>query len=249
MPVSAVRVWRYSPCGGYEVRENWKDFRFWAWWWRNRVATEAKLGIGALVGALLIVGGYFASSSLTGADAASTGGQSYILQTTVTRVVTVREHGKTLVKRIPVVVRRSVIRSKTAYQTLVDTRYVTTPGAVRYETRKVVRYVPVVKRKVVHVNGKTTTLTQTRLLPTVKTQTLTNVVTNQQTVTNQSTVVVNHTDTVVRPVTTVVTKTITLPPDTVTQTQTQTETQTVTVTQTETQTVTAPGVTITVGLP
>jgi hypothetical protein len=128
---------------------------------------------------------------------------------------------------------------------------VTTPGGIRYRTRKVVRYVPVVKRKVVHVNGKTTTLTETRLVPTVKT--LTNVVTNQQTVTNQSTVVLNHTDTVVRPVTTVDTRTVTLPPNTVTQiqtqTQTQTDTQTVTVTQTETQTVTAPAVTVTVSLP
>jgi hypothetical protein len=137
------------------------------------------------------------------------------------------------VRRIPVVIRRSVAASRTAYETLVDTRYVTTPGKVQ----KVFRYVPVVKRSVVRVNGKTTTLTQTRLVPTVKTQTLTNVVTNQQTVTN----VVNHTDTVVQPVTTVVTKTVTLPPNTVTQVQT--------VTVTQTQTVTQPGPTVTITVP
>jgi hypothetical protein len=225
------------------VRENWRDLHFWAWWWRNRVSTEAKVGTAALLAGVLVVGGYFASGSLTGADAAGSSSRSYVLQTTVTKVVTVKEHGKTVVRRVPVVIRRSVVKSKTAYQTLVDTRYVTTPGRVRYETRKVVRYVPVVKRKVVHVNGKTTTLTETRLVPTVKTQTLTNVVTNQ------STVVVNHTDTVVRPVTSV--QTTTLPPQTVTQTQTQTQTQTVvqTVTETVTQTVTAPGTTITVTVP
>ena len=230
------------------MRENWRDVHFWVWWWRSQVRTEAKVAAAALVATALIVGGYFASSGLTGADAASNSA-SYVLQTTVTKVMTVREHGKTVVKRIPVVVRRSVVKSKTAYQTLVDTHFVTTPGAVHYLTRKVVRYVPVVRRRVVHLNGRTTTLTQTRLVPTVKT--LTAVVTNQRTVTNENTVVVNQTDTVVRPVTTVETRTITLPPGTVTQTETQTETQTqtVTVTQTETQTVTEPAVTITAPLP
>lgn len=213
------------------MRENWRDPNFWRWWWRHQVRTDAKIVVAALLGVVLIVGGYFASSNLTGADAASGAGDRYVLQTTVRKVVTVEKNGRTLVRRIPVVVRRSVVRSSTAYQTLVDTRYVTTPG----EVRKVVRYVPVVKRTVVRVNGKTTTLTHT----------LTNVVTNQQTVTNQSTVVVNHTDTVVQPVTTVETKTVTLPPNTVTQTQTVTVTQT----QTQTVTTTAPPVTITVGLP
>jgi hypothetical protein len=214
------------------VRENWRDLNFWRWWWRHQVRTDAKIAVAALLGVALVVGGYFASSNLTGADAAN-GAGSYVLQTTVTRVVTVRTHGRTVVRRIPVVIRRSVAASRTAYETLVDTRYVTTPGKVQ----KVFRYVPVVKRSVVRVNGKTTTLTQTRLVPTVKTQTLTNVVTNQQTVTN----VVNHTDTVVQPVTTVVTKTVTLPPNTVTQVQT--------VTVTQTQTVTQPGPTVTITVP
>jgi hypothetical protein len=245
------------------VRENWKHLHFWAWWWRNRVQTEVKVGIAAVVGALLIVGGYFASGSLTGADAASTGSVSYILQTTVTKVVTVNHQGKTVVKRIPVVVRRQVVKSRTSFQTLTNTRVVTTPGGVRYLTRKVVRYVPVVKRKVVHVNGKTTTLTETRLVPTVKTQTLTNVVTNNQTVTNENTVVVNHTNTLVQPVTTVQTKTqtlppntvtlppntVTLPPVTVTNQQTVTDSVTTTVTTTVTQTVTAPGITVTITVP
>ena len=64
--------------------------------------------------------------------------------------------------------------------------------------------------------------------------------------TNQNTVVVNHTDTVVQPVTTVLTKTETLPPDTVTVTKTETETKTETVTETVVVTVTLPGVTTTV---
>jgi hypothetical protein len=226
------------------MRENWKDWRFWRWWWHNQVGTDAKVVAGVLLAAALLVGGYFASGNLTGASAADTGAKSYVLQTTVSKIVTVREHGKTIVKRVPVVVRRTVVRSSTALRTVVDTRVVTTAGGVRYLTRKVVRYVPVVKRRTVRVNGKTTTLTETRLVPTAKTQTLTNVVTNQQTVTNQSTVVVNHTDTVVQPVTTVVTRTVTSPPDTVTQTVTQTETETVVTTVTVPVTITLPGTTL-----
>jgi len=138
-----------------------------------------------------------------------------------------------------------------SFATQIDTRVVTTPGGVRYLTRKVVRYVPVVHKRTVRVNGKTSTVTETRLVPTVKTQTLTNVVTNEQTVTNQNTVVVNHSSTVTQPVTTVETHTVTLPPDTVTETQTQTET--VTETETVVETVTQPPdtstITITIPLP
>jgi hypothetical protein len=146
-----------------------------------------------------------------------------VLQTTISKVVTVKKDGRTFVKRVPVIVRRTIVRSSTAFATQVDTRVVTTPGGVRYLTKKVVRYVPVVHKRTVRVGGKTTTVTQTQLVPTVKTET--SVVTNQQTVTNQSTVVVNRT--VTQPVTTVQTKTVTLPPETVTQTQTQTVTETV----------------------
>jgi hypothetical protein len=95
------------------VRDNWRDPQFWGWWWRHQVRREAKLGVAALLAAVLVVGGYFASSSLTGADAATTSAQTYVLQTTVTRIVTVKQHGKTVVKRIPVVVRRQIVRSKT----------------------------------------------------------------------------------------------------------------------------------------
>ena len=219
-------------------REYWKDAGFWRWWWRSHVGVGTKIALVLALVALLLVGGYLASARLTGASAATDGKGTYILQTTVTRIVTTKVHGRTVVKRIPVVVRRTIVKSSTAYATVVDTRVVTTPGGVRYVTRKVTHYVPVVKQHVVTVNGKTTTLTETRLVPTVRTQTLTNVVTNSQTVTNQSTVVVNHTDTVVS--TTVQTHT-----DTVTQTATVTETQTVV----ETVTLPAETVTATVTVP
>jgi hypothetical protein len=215
-------------------RQNWKEPGFWLWWWRTRVSSSTKHVAALALAAFLLVGGYFASNWLAGASAANGGLNTYVVQTTVTKIVTVRDHGKTIVKRVPVVIRRTIVRSKTAtaYNTVVDTRVVTTRGGTRYVVRKVTKLVPVVHQKVVTKNGKTTTVTQTQLVPTVKTQT--QVVTNSQTVTNESTVVVNHTDTVIQPTTNFVTDTttttITLPPNTVTQVVTQTDTIVQTVT-------------------
>jgi len=224
------------------IRENWRTFGFWRWWWRSVVPTDAKYMAGVLLAAVLLVGGYFASGHLTGASAAA---DSYVRETTISKVVTVKEHGRTIVKRVPVVIRKTIVHSSTAWATSVETRVVTAPGGLRYVTKKVVRYVPVVHKRTVLVNGKTKTITETRLVPTVKTETLTNVVTNQQTVTNQSTVVVNKSNTVTQPVTTVETHTVTLPPETVTETQTETVTET----QVVTTTVQEPGTTITITLP
>ncbi|HST15521.1 MAG TPA: hypothetical protein VLJ44_11790 [Gaiellaceae bacterium] len=224
------------------IRENWRTFGFWRWWWRSVVPTDAKYVVAVLLAGVLLVGGYFASGHLSGASAAA---DSYVRETTISKVVTVKEHGRTIVKRVPVVIRKTIVHSSTKWATSVDTRVVTAPGGLRYVTKKVVRYVPVVHKRTVLVNGKSKTITETRLVPTVKTQTLTNVVTNQQTVTNQSTVVVNKTNTVTQPVTTVETHTVTLPAQTVTETQTQTVTET----QVVTTTVQEPGTTITITLP
>jgi hypothetical protein len=220
-------------------RQNWKAFSFWRWWWRTRVSSSAKHITALAVAAVLLVGGYFASNWLAGASAASGNLNTYVVQTTIQKIITVHDHGRTIVKRVPVVVRRTVVKSRTAtaYKTVVDTRVVTTPGGTKYVVKKVTHLVPVVHNKVVKVNGKTTTLTETRLVPT------THVVTNLQTVTNQSTVVVNQTNTVTNQVTNVVTNTttdtVTLPPNTVTQVLTQTDTivQTITVPVTTTVTV------------
>lgn len=156
-------------------REHWRSLQFWRWWWRTSVSSEVKWLLAAALIPTLLVGGYFASGSLSGASASDSGQTgSFVLQTTVRRVVTVRDHGKVVVKRIPVVVRRSVVklrsRTETSTQTVVNTRTLTTKGGVRTVQEKVVKYVPVTT-KVQLVNGKTTT------------------VTDVQTVTNQSTVV------------------------------------------------------------
>jgi hypothetical protein len=234
-------------------RDNWKTWRFWRWWWTVRVPIDAKVMAAVLLAGVLLVGGYFASGHLVGASAAKDAADSYVLQTTISKVVTVKEHGRTVVKRVPVVVRRTIVHSSTAFATQIETRVVTAPGGVRYVTRKVVHYVPVVHKRTVRIGGKTSTVTETRLVPTVKTQTLTNVVTDEQTVTNQNTVVVDHssTSTVTKPVTTVETHTVTLPPETVTETKTQTvtETKTETVVQTVTQPPDTSTITITIPLP
>ena len=111
-------------------RDNWRSPAFWRWWWRNSVPAEVKLPLGMALVALLLVGGYFAAGQLSGASA-SNSTDSYVLQTTVRKVVTVRQHGKLVVKRVPVVIRRNVVRSRTSYQTVVNTRVVTTKGGVQ----------------------------------------------------------------------------------------------------------------------
>jgi hypothetical protein len=206
------------------IRKHWHDVRFWRWWWQNQVPQRVKFGGGIAAVVLVLAAGFFAAVQLSTASAGVAPTGAYTFETTVEKLVTVREHGRTVVKRIPVV-RRVFVRPQTAFQTLYDTRVITTPGGVRIVRKQVL--VPVIKRHVVTVNGKTKTITSTRLVPTTKTMTQTTVVTNQGT----TTVVNNHTDTV---------------GVTVKQTQTQTQTETVTQTQTQTQTETLPPETVTV---
>ena len=229
-------------------RKHWRNPAFWRWWWRRRLSTGTKVVVATVAFAALLSGGWIASSGLPGANAGH-GTSAYVLETTVSRIVTIRSHGKTVVKKVPIVISRAVVRSETSYQTIVDTKILTTPGAVKYVEKKVLRYVPVVRQRVVTVGGKTSTVTETRRVPTVKTQTLTNVVTNQQTVTNDRTVVVSNSSTVVQPVTTVETRTavetrtVTSPPDTVTITQTVVRTETA---PADTVTISVPTVTVNV---
>ncbi len=176
-------------------RDNWRSLSFWRWWWSNSLSTEVKVPLAFVIVAMLLVGGYFAANQLSGASAANDS-SSYV-QTTVRKVVTVRQHGKLVVKRVPVVVRRNVVHSQTSYQTVIDKQVVTTPGGVRVHrvVQKVPQFVPV--ERVVNVT-------------------------------------VEHTQTVVQPVTSIETTTVTLPPQTITQTVTVPVVSTVTVTVTAT---------------
>ena len=212
--------------------------------------------MGVVVAAIL-VGGWFVADGLTAAKATHSA-DSLILETTVNKLVTVREKGKLVTKTVPVVKR--VVRVRARTETKVDrqtdlrysTRVVTTPGGVRVVGRVVTTRVPVVKNHVITVNGKTKTVAVTSRVPTtrVETQTQTQTETRQQTVTQPGapntvtqTTTLNHTTTDVQTqvVTTVQTQTVTTT-NTVTDVQTVTNTNTVTTTQT----VTEPPVTITI---
>lgn len=176
----------------------------------------------------------------------------FTFETTVEKVVTVREKGKLVRKLVPVV-RKVFVKRQAQFKTLTDvtTDVIKTPGGVRIVRRRVVKLVPVVKRKVITVNGKTRTLVTTQLLPTtnvqtqtqtlMQTQTLTDVQvhtqtqTQTQTQTETQTNTVTATETVTQPITETVTTTITQDPVTVTTTVTQSP-----VTVTETVTTTGP---------
>jgi hypothetical protein len=215
------------------LREHWREVDYWRWLWHWRVPFQAKVGLGVVLTVLLMGGGWFAADRLTAAKASSRSTDAYVLETTVEKVVVVHVRGKVVRKLVPVITKvrlpgKTTFETRTSFRTQVVTR----PGTVRVVRRVVTKYVPVVKKRVVTVNGKTHTVVETRLVPTTRTetqtQTQTREVTNQQTVTNTQ----NNTQTVTS------TKTTTLPPVTVTQTQTQTQTQTETKTVTETTMVT-----------
>lgn len=131
------------------------------------------------------------------------------------------------------------------------------PGGVRIVTHPIVRYVPVVKKTSVTLDGKRRVLTKSVLVPAVRTETQT--ITSQQDTSNQNasrvvtvvaTVPVTVRQTTTQPTTVVVTQS--LPGQTVTTTQTVTQpsavAQPVTVTQFA-MTVTLPATTVAITLP
>jgi hypothetical protein len=213
--------------------------------------------------AAILVGGWFVADGLTAAKA-STSADSLVLETTVNKLITVREKGKLVTKVVPVVKR--VVRVQSHTQTEVDhqtdlrysTRVVTQPGGVRVVRRVVTTRVPVVKNHVITVNGKTKTVAVTSYVPTTRTETQVQTQTQRQTVTNTQTApgatitqtsTASHTTTQVQTTTQTQTQTVTTTQtQIVTTTDTVTETQTIvnTVTETETETVTT---TTTVPLP
>jgi hypothetical protein len=168
----------------------------------------------------MLGGGWIAADRITSASAAGVSGTGgyFTFETTVERLVTVRESGRVVRKLVPVV-KKVFLKPRTSFMTTtaVKTNVVTLAGGVRTVRSKVVIHVPVVSTKVVTVNGQTKTLVTTRLVPTtnIQTQTQTNTLTRVQT---QVQVQVS----------------------TQTQTQTQTATTTTTSTVTTTHTVTQP---------
>ena len=205
-------------------RQHWRDPHFWNWWWRNRLPVEVRVGAALVLLALLLGGGWYAAGRLSTAHA---GRDAFVLETTIQRVVTVREKGKLVRKLVPVV-KRVVVQPSTEFRTRTQfaTQVVTTPGGVRIVRKPVVRYVPKVRTRVVTNKGRVRTVSETRIVPTTKveTRTETAVVTGVRTVTNTAV----QTQTVVNA-----------------RTFTDTETATVLSTTTEVQTETEPPVTVT----
>ncbi len=174
-------------------RDNWRSLAFWRWWWSNSLSTEVKVPLAFVIVAMLLVAGYFAANQMSGASAAID--SSTYVQTTVRKVVTVRQHGKLVVRRVPVVIRRNVVHSQTSYQTVIDKQVVTTRGGVRRVVQKVPQFVPV--ERVVNV---TVDHTQTVVQPVTSIVTTT-VTLPPQTITQTVTVPVVSTVTVTVPVT------------------------------------------------
>jgi hypothetical protein len=197
------------------IRGRWFRPRYWGWRWRSGVSRESK-AISALIGlAAVAAGGYLAADTLGGPSSST---ESF--ETTVEKIVTVREKGK-LVRRPARVVRRVFVTTSTA------------ADGTQVITRRVVSTQPVIRREVVTVAGRPRTVVRTR--SEVVTRTRTRPVTDLQTVTSQETVTNEELVTVTRPVTT-------------TQTSTVVRTVPTTVTETESVTVTVP-ITISVSLP
>ena len=226
------------------IRKHWRELEFWRWWWHDKIRFEVKAVATVIVLALMLGGGWIAADRLSSASASGAASPGFTFETTVEKVVTVREKGKLVRKLVPVV-RKVFVKRQTRFKTLTDvtTDLVKTPGGVKIVRRRVVKLVPVVTRKVVTVNGKTKTLVTTQLVPTtnVQTQTLTqtqtqtktqtDVRTQTQTQTETDTATVTNVQTVTQPITETVTTTITQDPVTVTTTITQ---DPVTVTETVT---------------
>jgi hypothetical protein len=205
-------------------REHWRDPAFWRWWWVNHAPAWAKLSLAGVAVIAFLAVGFLAADRLSSANARSLGTANVTYETTLERVVTVRERGRVVVRRVPVV-RRVVYRPQTALVTLFGTHVVTTRGAVRY--------VPTVQvqKRVVTVGGQTRTITDTRLVPTTRTRTQTQTQTRTQTQTQTQTETQTHTETNV-----------------VTQQQTVVRTETVPVTVQQTVTEVSPPGTVTVAV-
>jgi hypothetical protein len=191
-------------------RRNWLLRWFDIDWYRYlRARYPERLLI--LLAALLAFLGFAGYRAVNAMGSSSRSADSFVrLDTTVIRTVKVREHGKVVVKRIPVI--KHIYAKPT---TVMETRTVQTAGGTKIVTEPVVHYKAVYRRKVVLVHGKPVTVNQvvtdTKML--TNTQLLT--VTNEHT----NTVVNEHTNTVVQS-------------QTVNQTVNQTQTQTLTKTET-----------------
>ena len=134
-------------------REHWREPRFWLWWVKQGAPAEVRWTLGLLGVVTVLGGGFLAADRLSQANAGISPTSEFTFVTTIERNVTVREHGKIIVRRVPVI-RRVLVRPETNYETRFETRVGKERPVVRIVTHPVVRYVPVVKKTTITVAGK-----------------------------------------------------------------------------------------------
>ena len=210
------------------MREHWREIHYWLWLWQRRVPFAVKATVIGVIVCALLTAGLGAAGGLT-----STGGGSkeLALQTTVERLVTVREKGR-IVHRLVRVAVKAAQPGRRGDTVLTQLKYVT--RVVSQAANAPARPVPVTKARLVTVDGKPQTVTRTRLDPGTRTETaaVTRTVTNTQNITQPpETVTREQTDTLTR---------------TETRVQTATRVETQTVTEARIETVTLPPQTVTV---
>ena len=189
------------------ARRHWRKPDYWRWFWRKRVAPEFKVVAGAVLVALTLGGGWLAANRLARAGAGGTEGGVLTIETTVRKLVTVREKGQVVRKLVPVlktvpVLKKVFVKRPAAVKTTTDVRTVTVDQGVRTVQ------VRVVSRKTTTVTAKPGTVVRTRLVPVTTTETQTNTLTQSRTVTLVQTSTLMETQTIIQPVTTTQTVTV-----------------------------------------
>lgn len=211
-------------------------------WARMSVDLKAFVLVVALSG--LGIGGFFALEAVSATASEGTTAAYVPMSTTVHKLVRVLEHGRVVIKRVPVVKR---VFAKPI--TVQETRTIQTPSGPRVVTRNVVHYQTVYRKKVITLHGKSVTVNQVVTDTQMLTDTQLLTVTNErivgqtvvQQVTNERTATVNQTLNQTVNQTVVNEHTVTLPPETIVVTAPGD-----TVTVHDPVTVTTPGDTVTV---
>lgn len=188
-------------------------FKWWLISLRDAIegSSDAKF-VGVLVLIVLLAGGGYIAADKVSQAGAQTGSTNRLVRlvTTVREPVKVRVHGHTVVRWR---VKRKVVEAQP--QTVLQTQTIRTPSGTRVVTHPVVRYRVAYRKKVVKVNGKSSTVVVPRTVTDSRTTTVARTATDVQTVTRPVTVV--RTETVISTVTLPGT-TVTLPGTTVTVT-------------------------------
>ena len=146
------------------MRDHWRELVFWRWWWRNRVPFATKTLLALLLLGGILAGGWFAAGGLPSASASSDGSRTVVR--TVQRIVTVHEHGKVVVQRVPRT--RTVYVANRARTTTVTVRLATTAFATTTVSRTLAPRKPETVTAPTKTVVKTVTKTKVKTVPDVQ---------------------------------------------------------------------------------